>query len=108
MLVLNEISDDYEEPSHIRDRVMRLSVDCGLPVESSDISRALTDLVRLGWARAYNLWKDPMEELQNAPPLEHVAEFYYWITPKGREIQLSFEGWPFSEEGAILSDWSPR
>jgi hypothetical protein len=95
MLVLNEISDDYEEPGHINERVVELGRDCGLSIEPSDVNRALLDLVRFGWAKAYDLWKEPREEVAGSLQLEQIGQHYYWITPDGRHIQSSFKGWPF-------------
>jgi hypothetical protein len=107
MLVLNEISDDYEEIGHVRERVVVLCLQCGLPVESADVSRALIDLVKLGWARAYDLSKDPPEESAGVPQLEEVGEYYYWATAQGRDVQGSFGGWPFDDKGAVILGWSP-
>jgi len=107
MLVLNEIADDFEEPDHIRGRLSELGSDCGLAVDPSDVNHALVDLVKLGWAKAYDLWKEPREELQAVPGLEEVGKYYYWITPEGRHIQSSFEGWPFDDEGAPVPGWLP-
>jgi len=107
MLVLNEIADDYEEPSHIYERLEDLGRKCGMVIQPLDVKRALVDLVESGWAGAYDLWRKPVEELRAPPPPERVDEYYYLITQRGREAQSSFEAWPFDDTGAILQGWSP-
>ena len=105
LLVLNEIADDYEEPEYIHGRLAGLGPHCGLPIELPDVRQALLDLVGLGCAKAYNLWRNPAEGLRGVPPLERVDEYYYWITDQGRVVHSSFNSWPFDEEGKIRPGW---
>lgn len=105
MLVLNEIADDYEASAHIQERVSDLGRECELLIDAADVNLALLDLVKSGWAKAYDLWKEPREELQVVPKFEQIGEHYYWITPQGREVLSAFEGWPFDDEGALLPGW---
>ena len=51
ILALNELSDDYEEPVHVTERVVAIGRSYGFPVETSEVTRALLDLVGLGWAK---------------------------------------------------------
>lgn len=106
MLVLNEISDDYEESEHVFENVSERGRNCGISVEVSDVNRTLLELVNSGSAKAYDLWKNPPEELQTVPE-DDLSKYYYWITPKGLEAHSSFEGWPFDDEGVVLPGWIP-
>jgi hypothetical protein len=108
MLALNEISDDYEEPAHVHEQLTRLAEQCGMTINPLDVRLALIDLVKLGWAKAYRLSpEDPIKEAQGAPAIEQADDYYYWITDSGREVQGSFNGWPFDEDGTILAGWRP-
>jgi hypothetical protein len=40
-----------------------------MSVSFSDVTRALLDLVNIGWAKAYELRKNPPEEVQSTPTL---------------------------------------
>ena len=108
-LVLAEIADDYEEPDHIWENVAQRAEMCSLPVERAMIARILLELVDLGLARAYDLsLRGPARELDTAPPLEQIAKYYFWITPQGKDVHLTYRttvGWPFDDEGDIRSDW---
>jgi hypothetical protein len=108
MLVLNEIADDYEEPVHVREQLASVAERCGMVIEPVDVRHALIDLVELGWAKAYRLSpRDPVEEVQGAPAIERAEDYYYWITEKGREVQGSFNGWPFDDDGNMIPNWCP-
>ena len=39
--------------------------------------------------------------------MESAGDYYYWVSKRGREIQSSFDGWPFDDEGAIKKTWQP-
>lgn len=106
MLVLNEIADDYEEPDHVHERLAKRTRQFGLHIDLTEVNRALIDLVRLGWAKAYDLWKQPPEEFPAALDVENVGDYYYWITAPGLEAHSSFENWPFGEEGEIVPGWA--
>jgi len=107
MLTLNEIADDYEEPEHVGELVAAVGRQYGLEIGPSDVTRALLDLVGLGWAKAHDLRTRPPRELPGVPPAERAKEFYYWITEKGRGVQSSFEDWPFDEDGKPTPGWVP-
>jgi hypothetical protein len=107
MLVLNEISDDYEEPQHIYERLAALGCQPGLAIEPREVSRALIDAVELGWAKAYDLSRDPAQETPVSQVVDRANDYYYWITPRGREVQSAFNGWPFDDNGEPLPGWSP-
>jgi hypothetical protein len=111
MLVLNEISDDYEEPQHIHERLAPLAEQCRMPITPEDVRQALIDLVQAGWAKAYPLamgekGEEIRDAIQGLPP-ERVGEHYYWITDEGRKIQNAFTGFPFDDRGAMIPGWCP-
>jgi hypothetical protein len=108
MLVLDEISDDFEEPQHIHERLAHLSERCQLTITQENVRQALTDLVQSGRAKAYRLsLGDPGEEIQGAPPPERANDYYYWITDEGRKIQEAFDGCPFDGRGGMIPGWRP-
>lgn len=107
MLALNALSDDYEEPLHVAEQVAAIGRHYGFPVGAPDVTRALLDLVGLGWAKAYDLRTGAPSELQGLPSAERAGQYYYWITAQGRAAQCSFNDWPFEEDGTPASDWVP-
>ena len=109
MFILDVLADDYENLEKIRREVTELGARAGLTIEQPEISRGVTDLTDSGLVRAYRLSPTrPAEELQGVPPPEEVEDLYYWLTDKGREIQLSdYPQWPFDEAGNLRGDWRP-
>jgi len=107
LFVLNEIADDYEAAAHIREGVIDIGRRCGIRIETIDINHAIVDLVRRGWAKVYDVWKDPVKEVTTLLRADGTDQYYYFITQAGREIQSSSGWWPFDDEGAVLPDWSP-
>lgn len=108
MLVLNEISDDFEEPQHIHEVLAPLAEKCQFIITQEEVKQALIHLVRSGLARAYRLspWSEG-EEIQGAPLPEQAGDYYYWITDEGRKTQGAFKGWPFDGRGGAIPGWSP-
>ena len=106
MLVLNEISDDYEEPTHIFEQLANVGRSFGVPIDESDITRALGELVRSGWAKAYRFTGADAQELLGFPSPDD-RDSYYLITNKGREAHSAFGGWPFDDDGDPVPGWSP-
>ena len=109
MLVLNEIADDYEEPVHIHELLVRVAKQCGMTICPLDVRLALIDLIKPGWAKAYiHLTKQPfITEVPGAPTPEQADDYYYLITERGREVLGAFDGWPFNDDGEFLPDWLP-
>jgi hypothetical protein len=97
-MVLNEISDDYENRDQIiLPAVSRKCAKLRFVVERSQIVDALSDLIKDGLARAYVLsaWEPP-EELQGMPSVQGIEEYfrtYFYITPKGMDFHLSDDAW---------------
>jgi hypothetical protein len=105
------IADDYEEPNHVYRDVAVRAVACGIPVTPISVERVLLELVEQGLAKAYVLSPfDPVIELETAPRLEEIADYYFWITPNGlsmfRAARDSNE-WPFDDEGDLKPSWTP-
>ena len=113
MLVLNVISDDYEnlvvaiEPPVVRDGAM-----CGLEIDRTQIVRALTELVELGWAKAYRFGgvsrevPPPIDGMLSLKEMEDPLVGYFYITPAGRKAQDSYP-YPFDDQGEVRKDWKP-
>jgi hypothetical protein len=108
-LVLNSISDDYENVDQVilRD-VAQDGAKLGLTLDRSDVVEALASLVRDDLAKAYRLsgFAPYSTELPGMPPLDVVEEdfkTYFYITKKGMDLHLSDDSWwPFDEDGRPL------
>ncbi|MGH9614523.1 MAG: hypothetical protein ACRD4P_15735 [Bryobacteraceae bacterium] len=89
-LVLDEISDDYENVDQcILRHVAEIGVTYGLTINRPEIVVALAELIDGGLAKAYFL--PSTEPLQNMPPLDEVEEYfktYFYITKKGMDLHL--------------------
>ena len=110
LLVLSEISDDFEEPKHIHERVSDRGRAAGLAIETTDVENAIVDLLRLGLAKAYRLSPSaPETEVFGVLRLEALRECYFLITERGLNTLADWrkEWWPFDDEGDFLPDWSP-
>ena len=97
-MVLNEISDDYENIDQIiLPAVVRESAKHGVTVRRSEIVNALTELVNEGLAKAYFLSSDaPAMEIEGVPRLEAIEkdfQTYFLITPKGMAHHLADDSW---------------
>ena len=111
-LVLDSICDDYENVDQIILRqVSEDTAKCGLIVDRPEIVEALARLIERGWSKAYLLsGTEPFSrELEEMPSLDIIEEHfktYFYITKKGKEVQLADESWwPFDEEGKLLPNW---
>lgn len=114
-IVLNEISDDYENLHQITKQVRRTSSECGMAVSHPETLQALADLVAARLARAYRLSNGveaingiPSAEEIGSPDEPNVDDVFFWITPKGMKLQLAgYPDWPFDENNVLRADWSP-
>lgn len=99
-LVLAEISDDYEEPTHVHGNVVRRAGACGVRIDYSEVERILQDLVQLGLAKAYVLsTTGPASEVPAPIPSGRVADLYYWATSAGLDaLASSRPSWPVDED----------
>jgi hypothetical protein len=104
-LVLNWISDDYENVDQVILRqVAETGAKLGLAIGRAEIVDALAGLVADGLAKAYLF--PPREscctELSGMPALDIVEEYfktYFLITKKGMEFHLSDTTWrPLDDE----------
>jgi hypothetical protein len=116
LLVLDTICDDFESVDQVILReVAEQGHKCGLNIGRSEVVDALAGLVQDGLAKAYDLsacGRDPFSgELPGMPSLGVVKEdfnTYFYITKKGRDLQLSDDGsWPFDDNGLLRRDWKP-
>jgi hypothetical protein len=108
MLVLAEISDDYEEPQHVYENVSVRARLCGIPVERLDVQRVLLSYVDAGLARAYHFDREIEDAATVTPGLDEVGHYYFKITKEGlAALDSSGYPWPFDDEGDLLPDWRP-
>lgn len=117
MLVLREISDDYENLHQITKQIGTSSNKCGLTFKTDEILGALSDLIAGDLAKAYRL-SNTVEELHGMPPADTIGsphepmigDVYFWVTEKGGRLVLSnydTEEWPFDGDGILKTDWKP-
>jgi len=108
-MVLNEISDDYENIDQIiLPKVAKECAKLGFVVERAHIVNALAELIEGGLAKAYLLSSmEPAREFHGMPIMDAVEQHfktYFFITPKGLEFHLSdHTWWPFDDEGRPIS-----
>jgi hypothetical protein len=108
--VLNEITDDYEEPQHIYESIAKYSPGCGLYISMQEVTEGIADLIRAGLARAYRLTPTSRsaEEIEGVPTSDQMSNLYFCATPKGMELQSSDPDWyPFDDSGGLRKDWTP-
>ncbi len=113
-LVLNWISDDYENLSQtIADGVTKDGTECGMAIEKSEIVAALEELVTRGWAKAYRLFTNgaPPVEFDRMPTIEEMEDFngaWFYVTNAGMKVQLEpWEFWPWDDDNQLRKDWTP-
>jgi hypothetical protein len=110
-LVLNEITDDYENVDQVILRwVAKTGAQCGLTIERPEVVDALSSLVADALAEACIL--DPFSgklQLPEMPPMEEVEEYfktYFFATKKGMDLHLSDRDWfPLDDDGELRKDW---
>lgn len=108
LLVLAEVSDDYEEVDHIFENVSARARLCQVAVQVDDVCATLADLVGLDLARAYRLsTTSPAVEVSIPLDRKQLKNYYFWITEKGKEwLHSSRDQWPFDEEDSLVPGWS--
>jgi len=107
-LVVNEISDDFENIDQvILRRVAETGIKCGLTIERSEVVAALESLIADGLATAHIL-PEP-GEVPGMPPVNEIEEnfkTYFHITKKGMAVHLSDDTWcPLDDEENLRPDW---
>lgn len=107
-LVLNEITDDYENVDQVVFReVAKVGAKLGWTIERSEVVAALDGLIEDGLAKAYILSgrKPYATEIEGMPSLEVVEKdfkTYFYVTKKGMDLHLSDETWwPFDDDGNL-------
>ena len=110
-LVLNSISDDYENVDQVilRD-VSEWAARCGLTVERAEVVDALAALIEAGLARAYLLsgTKPHVRELRGMPPMNVIEsnfKTYFCLTKTGMDLHVSNDTWPFDDEYSLRAGW---
>jgi hypothetical protein len=108
LLVLAEISDDYEEPRHIFKRVARRAKICGTRAKLEDVHSSLANLIESGLAKAYRLSpREDVAEFTGIPPDETFGDHYYYITKDGQDTLAKKSSlWPFDADGLLLPGWA--
>ncbi len=109
LAVLLEISDDYEEPSHIYDRVAERLGICQVGVNPDDVKKSLVALIESGLAKGYWLrGTGPVTDVQGVPPLGSFQDYHFWITDEGRRaLTKRRHEWPLDDEDRLTAGWSP-
>jgi hypothetical protein len=109
LAVLLEISDDYEEPTHIYRMVAQRLGICEIVVNPEEVQASLIGLVELGLARAHRITGiGPVEDIQGVPAIHHLQDLYFWITDEGRAaLAVWRHEWPLDDEDELLPGWSP-
>jgi hypothetical protein len=114
-IVLNEISDDYENLHQIAKQVAMTISGCGMTVPLEEILQGLTDLVDAKLAKAYRLSNGveaidgmPSPEEIGSPDEPGVEDAFFWITKEGMKLQLAdYPDWPFDDDNRLRADWRP-
>lgn len=90
-LVLDELSDDYENLDQILRSLSRLPIVADLTISSEEVKIALLRLVESGYAKAYLLRAlPPSAEEINAPLSPGEIERYYFLqTNEGRSLNAT-------------------
>ncbi len=114
ILVLNEISDDFENVDQIiLPGVSKTAAKCVLTITRAEVVNALAGLVSEGLAKAYHLspWPDDPSagELPGMPEMDEIEEnfrTYFYITEKGMALHLADDDpWPLDDDGNLKPDW---
>jgi hypothetical protein len=107
LLILGEIADDYEGLDHIASHVITRAQLCGLSVSPEEVHGLLTDVLRSGFASAYDVSVDPPVQVSAKEVIGHLQGYYFWATEEGKRwFRSSWAEWPFDEEGQLVSGWS--
>jgi hypothetical protein len=112
---LDSFWDRYMNIEHINKRIDGAAGRCGMKVSREEKIQALSELIDLGYAKAWRLDQgDPPTEYVGMPPLEDVRphKAYFDLTPEGLAYHLSDDTWwPFEEnddgELIVRKDWTP-
>lgn len=113
-MVLNAMCDDFENIDQIiLPVVARDCAKLGFSVERAEIVQTVSELVKEGLAKAYDLSgnkRDPFSgELPGMPPVDIVEEYfktYFYPKKKGMDFHRSDDTWsPFDDDDNVVPDW---
>jgi hypothetical protein len=85
--VLSAISDDYERVEQIADYLRKSAPE--MDPCRRNISTALADLIRQGFARAYLLSSQPPHVTEVAFDGSRIDESYFYVMPEGKQLVLT-------------------
>jgi hypothetical protein len=114
LVVLRNIADSYVNlVNSIASPVVRDGAKCGMVIERAEIVRALTELVELGWAKAYlgntvSRQFEPMERAPTRAEMEDLDGAWFYITPEGLNgLRANWDAQPLDDEGERKKNWKP-
>lgn len=102
--VLDSFCDDYEDIAQITKYIDEVSRATGLAISHDEIIQALSDLIELGYAKAWDLqrWPDPSTtENQEAPPREEIEP----LNPRFARTEAGLFHKANSSSGAFDENW---
>ncbi len=89
IIVLNEVSDDYENLAYIQEHAVPYLQQNGISISVEDVVSALICLIDEDLVSSYNLWTSPVTEIQGKPPTAQMEELYFYQTSKGKELNAA-------------------
>jgi aryl-alcohol dehydrogenase-like predicted oxidoreductase len=83
-MVMDAITNDYEDFTTIVREVRNWATEGGLQVEIGEVADALMGLIDTGLAKAYRLSSSSQTELEGRPDADALEDYYYLLTSEGR------------------------
>ena len=112
IVVLLDVSDDYETTVHIAQRLTNVANTCRVAFERHEVVDALSELLNTGLANVYRLSPyAPVEKIVGIPSASEFDDDYthFYITDEGKmEIDRMRRGaWPFDDDGNFRQEFCP-
>ena len=102
IIVLNEVSDDYENLAHIQEFGIPYGQQNGIAISAEDVVSALINLIGAGLVSAYDSYAKPVAEVKGPLSVEQMEELYFYQTSKGKETN-AFNSKFFDSAGMLLT-----
>ena len=83
---MNAVADDYESLEHVVVWVRKLAEQRGLRPSRRQILRILGDLIRAGYAQAFQLSADKPHSRLAKFSIDNADRLWYHLTPKGLRV----------------------